>query len=206
MIKTFEKFSQLEERVLGVDLDGVLNYFTESFNVIYKKYFPDNIIVPARNIDEWYWYRGLEYDGENADDWFNKHKAETWEVSKPYDGVIEAMKDTYDYTQHNGILLRIVSNQPDENSKKEAVRWLNRYGIKYDDIAFVKRSKDKWDNADVMVDDSPSVLESKPSDKIGIKVIQKWNLHVRSDFNIADIRMLPEIVDDAFEKFREINK
>lgn len=205
IIKTYEQYSQMEEKVLGVDLDGVLNNFTEGFNIIYKRYFPNSEIVPAEDIDDWNWYEKLNYDGQDPQVWFNEHKHETWYVSLPYPGAVDAMRNVYEYTQMEGIILRIVTMQPTEQAKKEAVKWLTKYGIKYDDIAFVNRSKEKWDNAQVQVDDSPGVLSAKPRDRVGIKVETKYNTMVDSDFSISDITLLtPDLLDIAFKKLKTL--
>jgi len=205
MIKKFEKYSEIEELVLGIDLDGVLNDFTEGFNIVYRKYFPYNYYVPTKEINDWTWYHGLDYNGEDPDKWFFDHKHEGWLVSEPYPGAIDTMKSIYRYTQNNGILLRIVSQQIGENAQRGAIDWMKKYGIKYDDIAFPKRSKEKWNNAHIMVDDSPHVLSYKPDDKVSIKVIQKWNRGIGADFQIRDITYLsPRLVEDAFEKLKHL--
>jgi len=205
VIKKFEQFSHIEEMILGVDLDGVLNDFIEGFNVVYHKSFPDNYFVPSDEIDEWFWYQKLDYDGEAPDKWFFGHKAETWYYSKPYPGAIKTMRNLYEYTQDEGIILRIVTSQMTPEAEKASIKWLMKYGIKYDDISFTYRSKDKWDNADVLIDDSPSVLKAKPDNKVSIKVNMKYNIDVNSDFKISKIGLLsPELVHKAFKKLKSL--
>jgi hypothetical protein len=207
MIKTFEKFSHLHEYVLGVDLDGVLSNFTKSYNIIYKRYFPNNKIVPWQNIDNWDWHFKLDFDGKKPFDWFLEHKAEMWTVATPYDGAIETMDRIYEYTQDNGILLRIVTSQLTREAEEASVKWLNKHHIKYDDIAFTYRSKEKWDNADVLVDDGPPILACKPDNKISIKIIQKYNDGVDGDYNISSIKLLsPELVNEAFRKLENVSE
>lgn len=207
MLKTFERFSHLHERVLGVDLDGVLNNFAEGFNDIYLKCFPGRKVVPVNKIDDWYWYHSLEYNGQEPYEWMENHRYEMWKISKPYPGAVYAMKEIFKYTQDNGIMLRIVTCQPGQDAPRGAIDWLSKYGIRYDDIAFVPRSVDKWDQADVQVDDSPYVIRRKPHDKVSIKIIQKWNLSDDADFEISDIALLsPELVEEAFKKLYEINR
>ena len=206
MIKTFEKFSQ-EERILGVDLDGVLNNFTEGYNVVYKKHFPDYDIVPSEKVDDWNWWIKYNYDEEkNKFKWFKDHKAETWHHSKPYPGAIESIKTIYQWTQKEGIILKIVTMQLKEDAEREAIKWLTKYGVEYDDISFAKRSSDKWDAADIMIDDGPSILECKPFDRVSIKVNQLYNIGIRADFNVDSMMDLtPYIVKKAFEKLNNMN-
>jgi hypothetical protein len=205
MIKRFEKFSQTEEKVLGVDLDGVLNNFVEAFNIIYQEHFPDKYVIPTSQIDHFDWYYKLDFDGADPGKWMIDHKYETWYVSKPYPGTLETMDMIYEYTQKEGIMLRIVTSQITEEAKDEAVKWITKYGIQYDDIVFTDRSADKWDHAHVLLDDSPNVIKSKPSDRVVIKMNQDWNIGVRADFNINSIReFTPYIVRKAFEKLKEL--
>jgi 5'(3')-deoxyribonucleotidase len=205
MIKTYEQFAHFEEKILGIDLDGVLNNFTESYNIVYKKYFPEYPVIPYEKINDWNYFTKYNYDGYDPYKWFNEHKAEAWLISTPYKGAIETMKNVYKYTQNNGIILRIVTSQPSEESKKEAVKWLTKHEIKYDDISFVWRSKDKWNNADVMVDDSPKVLESKPDDKISIKVMFDYNEDVYADFEISSFNILDaDLIETSFEKLKRL--
>lgn len=203
-IKTYEKFSNLEPMVLGVDLDGVLNSFTESYNEIYKKHFP-NYKITEKETDDWNFFEKYKYDGEDPYKWFLNHKPDMWKISTPYSGAQETMKNIYKLTQNNGILLRIVTMQPGKNSQKESINWLTRHNFKYDDIAFVDYSKQKWDNADVLIDDSPKVLGTKPSDKISIKVMHLYNIDIDADFGIKEIKYLNEdLLAMAFEKFKTL--
>lgn len=207
MIRTFEKFAHFQEKILGVDLDGVLNDYVYGFNTIYHKYFPDKRVIPPDEINDWYWYKKLDYNGQNPYHWVDAHRQEMWKVSIPYPGAVEKMKQIYEYTQNNGIMLRIVTCQPGPGSSEEALNWLRRNGIKYDDISFVPRSLDKWDQSDVQIDDAPHVISTKPDDKVSIKVEQLWNENVRGDFNIYDITFLtPKIIEKAFKKFNVLNE
>jgi uncharacterized HAD superfamily protein len=206
MLKTFEKFNHLNEKVLGIDLDGVLNDFAESFNCVYSKCFPGNKFIPSNQVSDWYWYHSLDYNGMDPYKWIDDHRYEMWKNSKPYVGAVETMREVYEYTQNNGILVRIVTCQPGKNAQQGAMDWIRKYKIPYDDISFVPRSLDKWDQSDVQVDDAPHVLDSKPMDKVSIRVIQRWNLGNEGDFNISDITLLsPQLVEEAFEKLININ-
>jgi len=205
-IKTFEQFSEAEEKILGMDLDGVLNNFIGGFNAVYKKHFPDgsNVIDPDKVFD-WNWWMEFNYGDQNPFEWFKNQKAETWLYSNPFRGAIETMKTIYTYTQNNGIILIVVTSQMTKEAEKMAVDWLRKHDIKYDDISFVYRSKDKWDHADVMVDDSPYVLNSKPKNRVSIKLNQNYNIGVKADFNVDSIRYLtPYIIKKAFEKYENI--
>jgi hypothetical protein len=86
--------------------------------------------------------------------------------------------------------MNIVSNQPTKESQEEATKWIDKYGVKYDNIIYTDSGKDKWKHVDIMVDDSDKVINSKPLSKICIKVDQLWNTDTEGDINISNIKGL----------------
>ena len=199
MIKKFETYSS--ERILGIDVDGVLNNFCKGFNAVYKRYFPKNPTIPSDDIDDWNFWQTYDYNGEDPGSWFFKTKHLGFRASKPYIGAAETINIIHDYCKKNNIMLKIVTNQPTKRSQEECLVWLDKYGFNYDDIVFPRRTKEKWEYCDVLIDDGPPVLDQKPDNKVSIKVIQKYNLNSKGDFNINSISELtPGLVGKAFEK------
>jgi 5'(3')-deoxyribonucleotidase len=180
MIKTFSKY-KTEKFILGVDVDGVLNNFTDAFFIVYKKYFPNKKISPI--VDDWFFYKNFDYDGRDPNDWFLEKKAETFEYSKPYPGAIENLSKLYDYVKSLGGSLYIVTNQPTPESKIKGEEWLKKYDAKYDKLIFAPE-KEKFNHCDILVDDSEHVLKYKPENKIGIKINHLYNKNVKSNFNV----------------------
>ncbi len=196
-LKLFETFKN--KIILGIDIDGTICNFTDGYNLIYKKYFPDKEVLPA---DDWYWYRKLDYNGEEPDKWFKNKKAEIFDVAKPYEGAQIVINNIYDFIKSYDYVLNIVTLQPNQESKIAAQNWLNRYDFKYDDLIFVITTKEKWDYVDIMVDDADKVIKSKPINKISIKIEQPWNINSIGDFNIPNIKLLSiDIIKKAILKF-----
>ena len=114
-------------------------------------------------------------------------KAETFDISLPYDGAVNTINTIYDFVKSYGYTLNIVTNQVTEEAKQKSKIWLDKFGFKYDDIIFVDAAKDKWKFVDIMVDDADKVIGTKPLSKVSIKIIQKWNENTEGDFNIFSI-------------------
>lgn len=197
-LKYYEEY--LGKVTIGIDIDGTISNFGEAYNALYKKYFPDKEVHP---VDEWFWYNKMDYNGEKPNDWFNAKKAEIFDIAQPYPDAIVTINNIYDFVKSQGNDLKIVTNQPTEDSKQAAKIWLEKYGFKYDDIVFVETTRDKWKFADIMVDDAPKVLDTKPLSKVSIKVEQLWNTESFGDFTIPNIKGLTiSLVKEAIEKLK----
>jgi len=199
-LRLYEQFTN--NITISIDIDGTISNFTEAYNYTFKKYFPDKETFIA---DDWYWYRKMDYNGEDPDKWFKAKKAETFEYAKPYPNAVTTVNNIYDFIKNYGYKLDIVTNQVTQESKDAAIVWLKNYGFKYDNIIFVDSAKDKWKYADIMVDDADKVIGNKPLSKVSIKVEQLWNTNVEGDFNIPNIESLNiNIIKQAIEKLKSI--
>jgi len=198
-IKFYETFTN--KVIIGIDIDGTINDFFNGYNLLYKKYFPDKDINNINN--DWYWYKKFDYDGEDARKWFTKHKAESFDISQPYPGAVETINNIYQFAKSYGFTLNVVTNQPTNDSKIAAEKWLQKYGFQYDNLIFSETSKDKWKYADIMVDDADKVIAIKPLSKVAIKINQPHNSNTESDFNIPNIKYLTiDLIKRAISKLK----
>ena len=197
-LRLYEQFTN--NVTIGIDIDGTISNFAEAYNSLYKEYFPDKETQIA---DDWYWYRRMDYNGENPDKWLKEKKAETFQIAKPYQDAVVNVNNIYDFVKSQGFTLNIVTNQVTQEAKDEAIKWLKNYGFKYDNIIFVDTGKNKWKHVDIMVDDAEKVIGNKPLDKISIKVEQLWNQDIDGDFNIPNIKALTiNIIKQAINKLK----
>jgi hypothetical protein len=86
--------------------------------------------------------------------------------------------------------------------------FLAKGGCKIEKVVFVKEDFDKWNYCDVLVDDSPESFETKPENKISIKIKHDYNKYSPADFDKDNINL---IFDELFllqvfkpEKYKEI--
>ena len=197
-INLYETFTN--KVVIGIDIDGTISNFGDAFNLIYKRYYPDREVYP---VDDWYWYRKMDFDGQNPEKWMYTKKAETFEIAQPYPDAANTINNIYDFVKTHGHTLKIVTHQPTTAAKEAAKIWVDKYGFKYDDIIFVNEAKEKWKYADIMVDDADKVIGTKPLSKVCIKVDQLWNQKTEGDFNITNIKGLTiDIVKQAINKLK----
>ena len=76
--------------------------------------------------------------------------------------------------------------------------FLSKTGCRAEKIRFVKRYEDKWDNLDVLITANPKALESKPKDKISIKINAPYNKNTKADYELDSI--LDFFKDEALRK------
>jgi hypothetical protein len=79
------------------------------------------------------------------------------------------------------------------NSKPATLFFLSKLSSKVNNIIFVIDYDKKWEHVDILITADPTTLESKPKEKISIKVINHYNKNCDSDYTIIDIK---EILDD----------
>lgn len=197
-LELFETFTN--KATIGIDIDGTICNFSQGFDDTYKKYFPDKELIVN---DDWYWYEKLDYNGEKPSKWFRSKKAEVFDIALPYPDAVNTINNIYDFVKTYGFTFNIVSTQPTPESKEAAKLWVDKQGFKYDNIIIVDSAKDKWKYADIMVDDSNKVLETKPLSKVAIKVEQLWNVNAEGDFKIPNIKFLTiDIIKQALNKLK----
>lgn len=203
-MKFLELYETYTSKVtIGIDIDGTICNFSDAYNTTYEKYFPDK---KAEINDDWYWYKKMDYNGEDPDKWFKAKKAEFFEIAQPYPGAVNTINNIYEFIKTYGFTLNIVTFQPTEESKEAAKKWIDKYGFKYDDIIFTKMAKEKWNYVDIMVDDAEKVVKSKPLSKVCVKIEQLWNTNCEGDFNIPNIKGLTiDLVKQAVGKLKNTN-
>ncbi len=198
--KDFLNESNIDNIVIGIDIDGTINNFADAYNKTYKKYFTDNEVF---EVDDWFWYKKMDYGEHDVDKWFREKKAETFNISQPYPDAVVTINNIYDFVKNQGCTLKIVTHQPTKESNYAAIFWLDEKGFKYDDIVFVNSPVDKWKHVDIMVDDADKVIGSKPLDKVAIRIEQPWN-DIEGDFNIPNIKSLTiNLMKEAIDKVKQ---
>lgn len=197
---------------VGFDVDGLVRDFLhgiynafidyypdlkDEFGDIYEQYyilnkFPlkhvaqkENYKIKGRRFDE------LEDEEDKKKllkrikkDIFNGFAQKAFEEAEPYDGAVEAANEVSEYVLSTGNIPCLCSHQ-DEHLQKYTLRWLGKYDVRIGTIYFPRESNEKFKYVDVMIDDSPKVLNSKQYDTdITIKIKHTFNELTPADYEI----------------------
>jgi len=186
---------------IGITIDGVIRDFITKFEMVYDKYYPiideetgENIITD-RDINNLNLLDHFTFTGGTKD--LNKfmyvdaaleifgHAGEVKLNS------IEHLNQLHNIIEDMGHTPIVVSKELN-NSKPATLFFLSKFSSKINNIIFVRDYDKKWEHVDVLITASPQTLESKPQNKISVKVINTYNKDCNADFTIVDLKELIE--------------
>jgi hypothetical protein len=99
------------------------------------------------------------------------------------DGLIRILKEWEKKWKVKFVLL----NKESPRSKCATLFFLSKNGFDLDTVYFPTKDKDFWTNIDVLITDNPKILKCKPKNKTSIKIINDFNLDIKSDFSIIKL-------------------
>lgn len=185
---------------IGITIDGVVRDFITKFESVYDKYFPVELEEgeepTKRDIDTLNLLEHFEFSGGTKE--LNKflyvdasleifgHAGETKLNS------VEHLNQLHNLIEDMGHTPIIVSKELN-NSKPSTLFFLSKLSSKANNIVFVRDYDKKWEHVDILVTANPTTLETKPKNKVSIKVINHYNKDCDSDFTITDLK---ELLDD----------
>ena len=188
----------------GVDIDEVLRVWTESYNRVYTREFPHHKDL-VRPIDKWDWFHDYKYDDLGLESFFSKYGLEITYTAKPYLGVAKHFEWFKKVIEDLNCEVLLLSKQVSEGEKEGTKEWLKKENINSDNLVLVNSFLDKWNYADIIIDDSPEVLNSKPSGKVSIKVLTSYNKDIPSDFTINKFTDIDtNLIFEAIELLEEL--
>lgn len=142
---------QDSEKILLIDIDGILRDFVASVLHVYKKYINTQSELLPEHINTWNMETLLGMSKEQFIDTFlNKYLLETMYEAKPfpgYENVNRLRKFMY---------VHIVTSQRPQ-SQTITLRWLQKYNIEYDAISFIDRKHHI--KGDIIIEDRPKTLQ-----------------------------------------------
>ncbi len=125
-----------KEVTFGIDIDEVIRALVPHMLALYNREFNDNMKledVKDYVVDNAF-PKIMERTGESASKWFfQDHGHELFYGSEMIDGA----KSAIDVLREYGKVI-IISYQKSLENKIDTLNWLDRYGIKYDGVCFVK--------------------------------------------------------------------
>ena len=189
---------------VGITIDGVIRDFITKFESVYDKYHPVDIDeeeeeteeLPERDIKTLDLLQYFEFTGgtkelnefmyvESSLEIFG-HAGETKLNS------VEHLNQLHNLIEDMGHIPIIISKELN-NSKPATLFFLSKLSSKVNNIIFVRDFDKKWDHVDTLITANPTALDTKPSGKVSIKVINHYNKDCNSDYTIIDLK---ELLDD----------
>ena len=86
----------------------------------------------------------------------------------------------------------IIISKELNNSKPATLFFLSKLSSKVNNIKFVRDYVNKWEHVDVLITASPETLDTKPNNKVSVKVINTYNKNNNSDYTVVDLKELLE--------------
>lgn len=185
--------------IIALDLDGCQRDFTAGVNNLYIKEFPemDHHITPVA--ETWNWFEHYPFPDDELLN--NQAVAHNWmfrtdriNQALEFAPIYPCVKDAYslirELVRDYDVKFIIVTHQDTLEKKNATLKWLITHNLLKDinEIVFVNNWADKWNYCDIMIDDSPEVLQSKPllQNKVSIKIDHIYNKNTKADYSAED--------------------
>ena len=189
---------------IGITIDGVIRDFITKFESVYDKYFPVELEEgeeeieesPERDIKTLDLLEYFEFSGGTEE--LNKfmYVDASLEIFGHAGEVklnsVEHLNQLHNLIEDMGHTPIIISKELN-NSKPATLFFLSKLSSKVNNIIFVRDFDKKWDHVDTLITANPTALDTKPSGKVSIKVINHYNKDCDSDYTIIDLK---ELLDD----------
>ena len=190
--------------IVGITIDGVVRDFITKFESVYDKYYPveegdeteeqeevkERVIDTLDLLEHFHFKEGEEELNKllyvDASLEIFGHAGEVKLNS------VEHLNQLHNIIEDMGHTPIVISKELN-NSKPATLFFLSKLSTKVNNIVFVRDYDKKWEYVDVLITANPTTLNSKPNDKISIKVINHYNKNCNSDYTIVDIK---ELLDD----------
>ena len=191
--------------IVGITIDGVVRDFITKFESVYDKYYPveghegddgEEVEIEKRVIDTLELLEHFDFKGGEEE--LNKflYVDSSLEIFGHAGEVklnsVEHLNQLHNIIEDMGHTPIVISKELN-NSKPATLFFLSKLSAKVNNIVFVRDYDKKWDHVDVLITANPTTLNSKPNEKISIKVINHYNKNCNSDYTIVDLK---ELLDD----------
>ena len=199
---------------IGITINEVLRDFIGQFTYTYKKYIGETHIKEedVKHFDLLEYFEFKDINELNKFLYVEAALEIFGHADQLHDGIMNHfnhfLMDIKDLTDHK---VEIVSMEADK-SKPSTLFFLSKLGCKIENIRFVTKHADKWNNVDVLITANPTALESKPAGKISVKVKSSYNQDVKADFEIdslmdfmKDEALREKILNTKITTYEEIN-
>ncbi len=196
-----------QNKIIGIDVDGVLRDFCSSLMSVIKKYYPEYLKEGVAEITDWqleknfncskedlqkiYWQdRSVEVQ-EEADPIFHSHQGIT-----SYNAIY-SMDALFEWGREFGHEFWCVTSQK-QNCRHLTLSWLGKHRLDFDRVVFAK-GRDKWKvEVDWLVDDSPQNWHhwknGRKNEDTFILMDTLYNKHINPTHRIYELNEVERII------------
>jgi hypothetical protein len=174
---------------IGISLNEVLRDFIGQFAYTYNKYVAETDITvkDVTSFDLMEFFKFENIDKLNSFLYLEAPLEIFGHADQLYDGLMNHFNEFLMDIEYEGEHeIEIVSREVNK-AIPSTLFFLSKTGARPTNIRFVKKYEEKWDNIDVLITANPKTLESKPADKISVKVKTGYNTNVKADYEIDSI-------------------
>jgi hypothetical protein len=199
---------------IGITINEVLRDFIGQLAYTYNKYI-DEIDVTNDDITNFNLIEFFKFDSVDKFNRFLYIEAPLeifGHADQLSDGLMthfnNFLTDIEDDEEHEIMLI----SREVEKSIPSTLFFLSKTGCRAKNLKFVTNYTQKWDDVDVLITANPETLESKPNNKISIKVKSSYNTNIASDYEIDSIldfinnkELRDKILNTKITNYEEIN-
>jgi len=197
---------------IGIDINDVLRDFIGQLDYTYTRYkIGEDADVESTPVDSFDLLAHFPFAG--GIDALNKFMFEEaaleifGHADQLHDNLINRLNLFNMETVDDGVHELCIVSREAVNSIPATFFFLSKTGCRIQNIRFVTRYEEMWNNVDVLITANPLLLENKPSGKISIKIKAPYNTNVKGDYEfetLFDLMNNHRIMSDI-NKIEDIN-
>ena len=195
--RKYKKAFIFNEELIGMDenFNAVEDNMTEETIAHIEQLEKDKVHIP---IDTYDLMNHFHFDSREDFEkfYYTDYAFEIFGAAQQYPRAMEYVNRLYDWGRMNNLFDIVLLSKESEKAVTSTYHFLAKTGCKIRTIKFVDEFVDKWKYCDVLIDDCPYVFESKPENKISIRINQEYNKW--SDNADYSFNSINEVYKDEF--------
>jgi hypothetical protein len=177
--------------IVGINLDGVLRNYLNKFLSTHEKYYGSNVDIKDithYELDKYFVFDEREGGGSSSFLKFSYEDCslEIYGYADEIEEHIVTKLNSFITNNKEEVTVKIISRECGR-AIPATLFFLSKTGSMCKNIKFVNSYEEMWEECDILVTSFPQVLETKPKDKISVKIERNYNKKVKSDYSLETI-------------------
>ena len=184
--------------IIGINVDGVLRNNLTKLISTHKKYYQSDIDINDIKDYDLKNYFPFEEEGESLEKFlYEDCSLELFGYADEIEDHVVTKLNSFISKNSEEITVKILSRECGR-AIPGTLFFLSKTGSMCKNIKFVNSYEEMWEECDMLVTSFPKSLETKPKDKISIKIERLYNKGIKADHSLKTL-------SDFLEK-EQINK